>query len=50
MHGAHNDFAVVDARTQEIGNLADAARRICDRREGVGADGLIVIASAPACR
>jgi len=47
MHGAHNDFAVVDARTQEIGDLAGVARRICDRREGIGADGLIVISSSP---
>ena len=47
MHGAHNDFAVVDARTQALGDLAGVARRICDRREGVGADGLIVIASSP---
>jgi diaminopimelate epimerase len=48
MHGAYNDFVVVDARAQAIGDLAAAARRICDRRAGVGADGLIVIESSRA--
>ncbi len=47
MHGAFNDFAVIDRR-----NAAEAfdpytfARRICDRRGGVGADGLILIESS----
>lgn len=46
MHGARNDFVVVDARASAIADLADFARRACDRRGGVGADGLIVIESS----
>lgn len=42
MHGARNDFAVVDCRTESI-DLPSFARRICDRRAGIGADGLIVL-------
>ena len=44
MHGAYNDFAVIDRRnTIETLNLQELARAICDRRGGVGCDGLIVI-------
>ncbi len=44
MHGAFNDFAVIDRRNaDEAFDLHTFARRICDRRGGVGADGLILI-------
>jgi len=44
MHGAYNDFAVVDWRsTSEKLDPAAFARQICDRRGGVGCDGLIVL-------
>jgi diaminopimelate epimerase len=43
MHGTQNDFIVVDRRTQRIDDLAAFARHACDRRMGVGADGVIVI-------
>ncbi|MGA8534246.1 MAG: diaminopimelate epimerase, partial [Candidatus Tumulicola sp.] len=43
MHGAHNDFVIVDRRTANVGELASFARRVCDRRAGIGADGLIAI-------
>jgi diaminopimelate epimerase len=44
MHGAYNDFAVVDWRnTPETPDPQTLARSICDRRGGVGCDGLIVI-------
>lgn len=47
MHGAYNDFAVIDHRnTSEALNLPELARTICDRRGGVGGDGLIVIESS----
>jgi diaminopimelate epimerase len=46
MHGTQNDFVVVDLRTQQIENLATFARHACDRRMGVGADGIIAIASS----
>ncbi|MDG2112406.1 MAG: diaminopimelate epimerase, partial [Actinomycetota bacterium] len=45
-HGLGNDFLVsLQQRAQlddEPGGLADLARRVCDRRTGIGADGLIV--------
>ncbi|MFN2466434.1 MAG: diaminopimelate epimerase [Candidatus Dormibacteria bacterium] len=42
IHGAANDFVVVDGRSrrQDWGALA---ARVCDRRRGVGADGLLVL-------
>jgi diaminopimelate epimerase len=38
-HGLGNDFLVLLA---DIANSADLARPLCDRRRGIGADGLIV--------
>jgi diaminopimelate epimerase len=43
MHGARNDFVIIDARTQRLENASSFARWVCDRRAGVGADGLIVL-------
>jgi diaminopimelate epimerase len=43
MHGARNDFLVFDARTSCVDSLAEFARAACDRRAGIGADGLIAI-------
>jgi len=45
MHGAGNDFVMLDHR--DLGGVAvdgDLVVRLCDRRTGIGADGLIVIA------
>ena len=39
MTAAGNDFVLVDSRVPSPQALA---RRLCDRREGVGADGLLV--------
>lgn len=41
MHGLGNDFVLIEA--PRIEDYASLARRICHRRFGVGADGLIVI-------
>ncbi|BDG04218.1 diaminopimelate epimerase [Anaeromyxobacter oryzae] len=38
-HGLGNDFVVVEGPLVD----ADRARRICDRRRGIGADGLVTI-------
>jgi len=46
MHGCGNDFIVVDEATQID---AARARALCDRRTGIGADGILVI-GAPAGR
>ena len=43
MHGAQNDFVLLDARTAALGDLSAFARWACDRRAGVGADGLLVL-------
>jgi len=43
MSGAGNDFVVIDNRSKKIRNGSRAARRLCDRRWGVGADGLLLL-------
>jgi len=43
MHGAGNDFIVVDRRTQWLDDVAAFARWACDRKNGIGADGLLTI-------
>jgi diaminopimelate epimerase len=42
MHGARNDFAIVDCRVEPL-ELSAVSRWVCDRRTGVGADGLIAL-------
>ena len=44
MHGIGNDFVMVNGFAEPLseGSVAELSRRICDRRFGVGADGLIV--------
>lgn len=43
MHGLGNDFAVFDARKQPLAFDAALARKVSDRRRGIGCDQLIVI-------
>lgn len=43
MHGTLNDFVILDQRTQQVDDLVAFARYVCDRRGGIGADGLIVL-------
>jgi diaminopimelate epimerase len=43
MHGARNDFVVIDARVAPLNDVASFARWACDRRAGIGADGCIVL-------
>jgi diaminopimelate epimerase len=48
MHGAANDFVVVDHRAPFIAEpLAPLVRRLCDRRRGIGADGVLLIEADP---
>ncbi|MBI4310882.1 MAG: diaminopimelate epimerase [Chloroflexi bacterium] len=42
MHGAGNDYVVLDARGQEQ-DWPDLARKLADRHYGVGADGLLLV-------
>ena len=48
MHGLGNDFIVVDNRNGAISDLAaaDLARRLCERRFSVGADGLLLLSNS----
>jgi diaminopimelate epimerase len=43
MHGARNDFVVVDARIESLREPPQFARWVCDRRAGIGADGCLVL-------
>ena len=45
MSGSGNDFIVFDSRDGDTQALesADVIRRLCDRRQGIGADGLVII-------
>jgi diaminopimelate epimerase len=51
MHGAANDFVVVDHRLPILpgvgAGLEPLVRRLCDRRRGVGADGLLLLEPEP---
>ena len=48
MHGAANDFVVVDHREPFLPEPPDELfRRLCDRRRGVGADGVLLLERDP---
>ena len=46
-HGIGNDFVMVADPSNEISFDAEQVRKICDRRFGVGADGVIRVAPGP---
>lgn len=50
LQGAGNDFVLLDGLQQPLPetDLAALARRLCDRRYGVGADGLLMVLPSPA--
>lgn len=48
MQGCGNDFIVLDLVRDEIGDLGKIARRLCDRRFGIGADQLLTVRSSKA--
>ena len=43
MHGAGNDFVVLDGRATPVELTAATVRHIADRRRGVGCDQLVII-------
>jgi diaminopimelate epimerase len=47
MHGAGNDFVVLDGRTRKLAFSMQQARWLADRRLGVGCDQIIIIETAP---
>ena len=42
LHGLGNDFIALDGRENEGFDYTQLAQKLCDRRTGIGADGLIV--------
>ena len=46
MHGAGNDFVVIDLRGRHVPLSVDCLRRIADRRRGVGCDQIVLIEAA----
>jgi len=46
MHGAGNDFIVIDAISQQVDFSADQWRQLADRRFGIGADQILVVERA----
>jgi len=46
MHGLGNDFILIDTRIQRIKNLPRLVPRLCDRRFGIGADQVLVLAES----
>ena len=45
MHGLGNDYIVMDNRNEKIGSkqAEESAKRLCERRFSVGADGLLLV-------
>ena len=52
MHGIGNDYVYVDCFSSRVADPAALARRVSQRRTGIGSDGLILIcpSSAADCR
>ncbi len=48
MHGAGNDFVIINTLEEDISlsSVSELARRLCDRRLGIGADGLMLVVEA----
>lgn len=42
-HGTGNDFIIIDIRNHAIPPTSDIIAHLCDRRYGIGADGLIML-------
>lgn len=49
-HGLGNDFLIVDGTSPAFDLSPEAVVRLCDRRRGVGADGVLVYARDPDAR
>ena len=47
MHGAGNDFVVLDGRRHPLGLTVERIRRLADRRLGIGCDQLISLETGP---
>ena len=47
MHGAGNDFIVAFDTSEKWPRLSDTIRNLCNRKRGIGADGLILLSHNP---
>lgn len=47
MHGAGNDFVVIDNLDGSLNLTTDQIAHICDRRFGIGADGILLLEPGP---
>jgi len=47
MHGLRNDFIIVDARHTPFNPSVAEVQQICDRKEGVGGDTLVILSPPP---
>lgn len=47
LHGAGNDFVVIDDLSDEITLTAQQVAYLCDRHRGIGADGVILVKPSP---
>jgi diaminopimelate epimerase len=43
MHGLGNDFILIDCRESGLPSLSPLAKRLCDRRFGIGADQILLL-------
>jgi len=43
MHGAGNDFIIIDNRDKKIKDAGELASKLCARRLNIGADGLVLV-------
>ena len=46
MHGLGNDYIVIDDRDQKISDASALAKKLCERRFSVGADGLLLVCNS----
>ena len=45
LQGAGNDFIIIEPKNKNINELSEIAKKMCDRHFGIGADGLMAVAS-----
>lgn len=49
MHGAGNDFIIIDNRDNRINDKSYWAQQLCDRHFGIGADGFMLVEVSSTC-